>query len=342
MEVIKRFLFFSRFAIVSAFAWIVRNQNALVFAIFLVLATGFWFLNALRKSYSTTISFPVHFINLPDQNILISQSDSTSIHLKVRATGFSLLRYHFSPHFSSLGLDVAKMHRFYKGNSRGVFFSTHDLESSVSNQLGYDLELISLSPDTVFLNFYNKSKRRLPVKLNANLSFSNSYYLSGPVKLMPDSIDVSGPNFVMDTMTCVLTKYESFDQISSTINKKLPLLVDKTIVVASNEVSVSIPCEAYTESSVVVPINVKGNSDGITVKTFPSDIKISFRVALSQYDAVRANAFSAVVDVSGVDFHKQKRLKVKLDKAPEYVYSVDYNPLFVDYLVERNKNSKIK
>jgi len=340
MEVIKRFLSFSRIAIASAFGWIVRNQNALVFAIFLVLATGFWFLNAMRKSYSTTISFPVHFVNLPDQNILISQSDSTSIHLKVRATGFSLLRYHFSPHFSSLGLDVAKMRRFYKGNSRGVFFSTHDLESTVSNQLGYDLELISLSPDTVFLNFYNKAKRRLPVKLNADLAFNTSYYLSGPVKLTPDSIDVSGPNFVMDTMTCISTKYVSFDQINSTITTKLPLLVDKTIVVANSEVSVIIPCEAYTESSVIVPINVKGDSDGITVKTFPSDIKISFRVALSQYDAIKANAFSAVVDVTGVDFHKQKRLKVKLDRVPEFVYSVEYNPLFVDYLIERSRNTQ--
>lgn len=340
MKVIKRFLSFCSYTIIRSLTWVVRNQNALVFAIFLVLATGFWFLNSLRRSYATTISIPVHFVNLPNQKILITQSDSTEIQIKVKATGFSLLRYHFSPHFSALELDVMKMKRFYKGNSRGVYFSTNDIEARVSNHLGNELELLSLSPDTVFLNFYNKSNRKLPVKLQASLEFAPSFYQSGPVKIIPDSIEVAGPNFVMDTMTYISTQYINLNQIKSELVTKLPLQYDKSVVVSSNDVLIKIPCEAYTESSVMVPINVKGLGEDVTVKTFPSDIKVSFRVALSQFDLIRANAFMAVVDVTGVDFHKQKRLKVRLDKVPDYVYSIEYNPLFVDYLVERNKISQ--
>jgi hypothetical protein len=317
--------------------WISQNRSVMIFLVFLVLASGFWFLNALRKSYVATISFPVHLVNLPSQSIFVGNQNSSILNIKVRASGFSLLRYNMGPHAWTLGLDVSKMKRYYKSDSRGVFVITRDIESAISTQLSNELELLSISPDTLFIPFFNKAQKKVPVQLNASLSFTHPYYQSASVILQPDSIEITGPDLIIDTINSVSTQYRQFNNLNQVFVGTLSLQTNPSIGMSASSVMVKIPCEAFTESSVNVPIHIKGAPEGLIVKTFPADVKISFRVGLSRYESVRGNFFSAVVDVTGIDFNKQKRLKVKLDKTPDFVYAIEYKPLFVDYLIERTK-----
>ena len=43
------------------------NHKMIVFFIFVGISTALWFINALGKSYSTYIEYPVRYINLPEK-----------------------------------------------------------------------------------------------------------------------------------------------------------------------------------------------------------------------------------------------------------------------------------
>jgi len=72
------------------------------------------------------------------------------------------------------------------------------------------------------------------------------------------------------------------------------------------------------------------------IKTFPSKVKVTCRIGLSQYSKLNNSSFSAVVDYS----HRSgviSKLQVILDRIPETVLSVDHFPKDVEYIIERKE-----
>ena len=66
-----------------------EDRNLFTFLIFLVLSTGFWFLNALQKDYTTTVEYPVEFTNIPE-GFILKESKAKELQLKVKAGGFNI------------------------------------------------------------------------------------------------------------------------------------------------------------------------------------------------------------------------------------------------------------
>jgi hypothetical protein len=77
---------------------VLKKKDYLIFFIFLMISTGFWFLNALRDDYFTTFSYPVRFVNSPENETIVETSD-TSVKLRVRANGFAILRQYVGNRF---------------------------------------------------------------------------------------------------------------------------------------------------------------------------------------------------------------------------------------------------
>jgi hypothetical protein len=311
-----------------------NDKRIVIFMIFVLLSAGFWFLNALRRDYISIIPYPVKFVNLP-QNKILSGEVPEAIDLKVRGTGFSLLRYHFSNQLIPYAIDVSKMRRLYDGSVKGAYLVTHDYTNRISGQLSNDIELLEMTPDTIYISFYNKTSRMIPVRLNASISFVQQYNQTGSEKFTPDSIMVSGPNYLVDTLSGVYTEFIQLSKVADTLFQTVDLTVLPDLTFSQQRVNMMIPVEAFTESSIDVPIGVKDVPADLILKTFPAEVRVSFRVGISQFEHVKAEDFSAWVDLTNVDLSTQNRLKVRLDKIPGYVYSVDYKPLFVDFIIEK-------
>ncbi len=311
-----------------------NDKRIVIFMIFVLLSAGFWFLNALRRDYISIIPYPVKFVNLP-QNKILSGEVPEAIDLKVRGTGFSLLRYHFSNQLIPYAIDVSKMRRLYDGSVKGAYLVTHDYTNRISGQLSNDIELLEMTPDTIYISFYNKTSRMIPVRLNASISFVQQYNQTGSEKFTPDSIMVSGPNYLVDTLSGVYTEFIQLSKVADTLFQTVDLTVLPDLTFSQQRVNMMIPVEAFTESSIDVPIGVKDVPADLILKTFPAEVRVSFRVGISQFEHVKPEDFSAWVDLTNVDLSTQNRLKVRFDKIPGYVYSVDYKPLFVDFIIEK-------
>ena len=65
------------------------SKDVLSFLLFLVLASGFWFVNALDKERETEISIPLRFVSLP-KNIAIINDYPANITIKVKDKGLNL------------------------------------------------------------------------------------------------------------------------------------------------------------------------------------------------------------------------------------------------------------
>ncbi len=314
-----------------------QDRNVIIFLAFLVISTGFWFLNALRKDYTATLNYPVKFVNIPE-NKMLPDDLKNKISLKVRAGGFVILRYQLGNTFLPLTFDVSDMKPWASGDKTGVYTVTKDGHNRIVGQLSQGMELIDIEPDTLYVPFVEKGTAVVPVRIQTQLSFEKQFLQAGPVLLEPDSIEIFGPKQIIDTLEFIEARPLIYENLADTVSTMVGLNLPPQINSSVRRVVATVPVEPFTELNVSVPLRINGLPDSLRIKTFPSEISISFRVGISKYEKTDRSMFRAVVDLDQV-FKEDRpdRLKVRLERFPDHVESLSFSPIFVEYLLEKKR-----
>jgi len=337
IESLKNKLRIDTSKIKALFLSLKNNRDLLVFVVFLLLSTGLWFLNALRKDFVTTIEYPVKYNEFPDDFILLGDPQ-TQVQLKVRSLGYNILPYHFGKIISPETLKVSGFKRMHKGDIEGAYVLTRDLKNVFTKNLTNGIELLEIFPDTLFVLFEKKERKKIPVKFSSELKFKPQYYQSGDIIIKPDSIEISGPSTLIDTINYIYTENKVFENLSDTLQRNISLVSYDKLICNPGRVVVNIPVEAFTQKEVKIPLKSVNVPDSLRLKCFPSDIKISFNVAVSRFNTVSSSDFKAEVDFnSNMSSTLPDRLKVKIVNMPEGIKNVEYSPLFVECLFEKSK-----
>jgi hypothetical protein len=195
--------------------------------------------------------------------------------------------------------------------------------------------LLEIKPDTLYFKFTDVVDKKVPVKPLLNIQFKKQYILMGDVKVKPDSIVVSGPKVMTDTLQWIYTKELKMKDVKDSIISELELLPIHKFIFQNKKVVVTVPVEKYTEKVLSIPIEAENAPDGLDIKTFPGSITLSCRVGISNYDKLTPYLFRVTVDYNTLVGTHQNKLKVNLVKAPSYVQNVRFHPKSVDYLIEK-------
>ncbi|MCT4646801.1 MAG: YbbR-like domain-containing protein [Carboxylicivirga sp.] len=315
-----------------------EDGNALIFLVFLFLSACFWVLNALQKDdYTTEVSFPVKFINVSD-NEIIKGSTKRELSLKIRGGGFKIFRYHLRQQFSVKTVDLSQLSRTTLHGVEGANLNTREYYKLIQGKLATGLELVSITPDTLFIPLIEKKSKKVPVKIDAKLSFDQQCQLSGPVLLVPDSVVITGPEATLDTMAFVSTRLLEYEKLGDTIVRNVLLNEVEGVDFITKRINITFPVEPFTEANINVPILAINLPDSLQLKTFPPQIDVSYNIGLSK-PLYAVDDFNAIIDFSSIDINQlPSRLKVRMNKSPQGINNMLYQPLFVEFLLERKLN----
>ena len=311
------------------------DRNGFIFLVFLVLSTGFWFLNALQKDYTTIIEYPIKFTNTP-KGYILKDNRTKKLQLKVNAGGFNIISYYLSASFSPLTIEVSEMKQISDDKKSEFYLISSKYFRSLNGQLSSDLQLLEISPDTLFVNLFPLKAKKIPISANIETLFEKQYLQGGKLIINPDSVTVSGDAAIVDSIKEVFTEHTVFNNLKDTLIANLSLENIEGVKLSVTSTSVTIPVEPFTESTILIPIIAKNVPDSFRFKAFPPEIKVSFRVSLSRFEEIKAGDFLAAIyftNEPGND--NNQRLKVKLEKYPDGLYFMDYSPLFIEYLLEK-------
>ncbi len=212
---------------------------------------------------------------------------------------------------------------------------TSGLIPKLAAQLRSECEITAIKPDTLFFAFDRIVSRKLEVKPSLELITDRQYFIKGDIKTNPDSVTVTGPARLLDTMRFVPTRYRKYSGLNEPIKKSIPLLQSDDYTLSDRRVSVTIPVEQFTEAEVTVPVRLLNIPDSIDIKIFPDAVTIRCFVAVNDYKILGDYPFNAVVDLSGTDLMTAGMLPVEVLDTPEFVSSLSFSPQSVDFLIER-------
>ncbi|HSO85514.1 MAG TPA: CdaR family protein [Draconibacterium sp.] len=310
-----------------------NNRRIVVFLICLAIATALWFLNALGKDYTTTVSYPVKFTN-PPENQFLANNTPVKLDLKIDGQGFTLLRYKLLS-FSPIVLDIEQVTKNLESNSGTYKVLSKNLIREVSDQLSSEVRITEISPELLEIVLDSLITKTVPVELDINVDFVPQVNLKSQIATMPDKVKITGPAISLEKISAVKTKVNILNKLDASIQQEIDLIHPERTTISPEKVTLIIEVEKYTEKELKIPIEILNKPDKVRIKLFPSEVKVLFTVGLSRFEKIKPSDFEASVDYNSI-VTDMNYLNITLNKKPEFIQGIRFNPEKVEFLIERN------
>ncbi len=316
------------------FEKIKNDQRIVVFLICLLIATSLWFLNALSKDFSTTISYPVKYIN-PPSNQFLSNQPPAKIDIKVNAHGFTLLRNRLNFSFSPIILNLTNITKDIEPSANGYRINTNTIISQISDQVSNEITINNILPDIFYVKLDSLKTKTVPIKTDIKLSFKPQFKLKEPVTINPEQVEITGPAAILDSIYFLNTEKKTIEKLDTETSITLNIIhPEKTTLNPVNTV-LKIPVEKFTEKEILMPIRIRNIPENANIKLFPSEIKLTVLVGLSEYEKIDASKFEVFVDYKNIETEIDN-LEVNVQSTMSNVEVLRITPASVEYLIETN------
>lgn len=301
-----------------------------VFLLFLVLSFMFLLLSKLNKEYTKTIVFKAQPIHAKENHVILD--DSTHVFkVTLQTYGFKLIRYYLSK--PTLQVDLNALHildnHYVWTLSKGV--------SDINLQLGEDVKILSVHPESMDFPFDVNDIKTIPVNLTSNITFATGYDVSDMFILEPDSIKVIGPKVLISSIQSVQTQTLKLENINANIDTEVAIVLPDSsanIAYSHKTIKVTGQVEKFTEGEVEVPIDLINAPDHAQVIYFPKSVNVTYYTSLNNYKAVNKSDFIVECNFNDLDSNATY-LQAKLVKYPDFVKNVRLIQKQIDFIITK-------
>ena len=168
-----------------------RNWKAVVLCVFT--ATVFWFFNALNKTYTTNISFPLSF-DYDNEHFIPVEPLPQFVRLNVTGNGWELFKRSTGVKTEPLEIPLERPAEVKKIVGGGLTFA-------FTNQLD-GLEINHVLSDTLYLDLEPRTGRWIKLAVDSiEYDIKEGYGLTSDIAVMPDSIFIVGPKRIVEKIS---------------------------------------------------------------------------------------------------------------------------------------------
>lgn len=286
----------------------------------------------MSKEYESTIVYPISFENLP-QNKLIQGNQTEEIGVHVKATGFKILSGRIAPR--ELKIDASNL---LLKSETSYYLLLSQQRLAIQKQMNTGVDIDHFITDSISLDLGSLEQKKLPVQLKSNLNFQTGYDVNGSISIKPDSVLVSGPESILDTLQYISTKELSKTDVNSSFKESISLQFNEGTEnlkydVSSVEVEASV--EKFTEATQKVSFVILNVPEGIKISTFPKEIDLTYKVALSKFGQVNASSFLIECDYKLSADNNLSYLVPRLAQQSKLVKNVKISPNKIDFVIEK-------
>lgn len=310
------------------------DKQMLLYLAFVVLAALMWFFNKLGDETNDRLLYPVTFINMPVQKVVVNGLPD-NFELTVQGRGWDILRYKMGKSPEPIVINLSRLnHILSKESTIDFSLATTSLSEEIKSQLPTNIVLNVIQPDTIHFVLSNYSERHVPVVPVLDLTFDHQCMIDDSITVSPNEITVNGPDIILDTLTMIHTKPISARKVRRSLRKNVELAPIEGVAFRLRKVDVSVPVSKYTEESISIPIDVVNEPDSLRVKLMPATVDIKFWVSIKDYSHINRDDFKAEVDARGVMEQVGLQVPVTLSMQPSGIRNVVLNPEIVNFVME--------
>lgn len=311
------------------------DHRIITYLTFVAISSIFWLLNKLGEEFTTNLNYPVQFINLPANKVLISDLPK-ELNLNVSGTGYAILRHKTNPGAYPVIIDLSSYsEEMSKPGLKSFSLVTRYEKEAFNTQFGNSLTVNEVLPERLLFKFANIVSKKIKVEPTISLELERQYMLDGQISSNPDSVLVEGPKSILDTFKLCYTKPIKTKPLKKTTQKKVEISEVEYLRFTPDEVMLNIPVSEFTEGTVHVEIIVVNTPDSIELKTFPRFVDVSFNASITNFGSLGPDDFRVEVDYLDLNVINGGKLPVRMVLSPVQVKILGISPALVEFMLER-------
>jgi YbbR domain-containing protein len=297
-----------------------------------------WMMIRLSREYSQVIRFSVTYKGLQSDKIILPASD-TVFFVTLQSSGYNILFRSFSKQKYHAEIDLSKYSPKLQGNNFEINVDLGGLRERVSANFKQKDKIVSIMPENLNIRLDKAFIKKVPVILDAEMSFEKQFGLYHKVFFDPDSILVTGSKDLLKSIESVKTEKRSFNNLSSNTSVTLKLLNTNNplnLRYSSEYVKVFIPVVQYAEDFIEVSLLADSINADEQVTIVPDKVKVYYTVCIPDLKKVAVDSFRVSISLPiSVNPKTTNNAKVKLKHSPSMVKILRIEPENVEYTLKK-------
>lgn len=299
------------------------------FIFFLVFAVVIWIFVQFSKQYNEVINIPVQYVNIPP-DIMLADDNPRILKLRMEKTGFKIAWYSLFP--PTLYVDVS---RAAEQDGKLLYFIDEN-RSDIISQLDIDFDDSRFVKDVLAINFQQKKEKKLKVIPRVEIEFAVGYSAREALQTEPDSVVVSGPDGLLDTLSVLYTEKLSLSKVKSDVSGTVKIDTSgmRGLTLYRPSINYEVEVEKFTEGSVRVPIELINVPEDLNVVIFPKETLLFFQVNLQDYSKVSPSDFRVVANFDGLQ-KDQDFLIPEIVQKPDFTANLRINEKKIQFIIKK-------
>lgn len=196
-----------------------RKTDFNSFLFFLIFAIVIWVFVQFSKQYNQVLEIPLEYVNIPPDKLL-DKDIPQETQLKMNENGFLVGWFSLFPPTFTIDLSLARVE---EGNLIYVFDENRD---QILSQFNIDFSRNDFVRDGIVVPFEQKQEKKIAIVPRIKVDYAPGYSGIGDLQLENDSIQVSGPDNILDTLSKLFTHQVNLSKVKKDISGSV--LIDTT------------------------------------------------------------------------------------------------------------------
>ncbi len=272
----------------------IKNRRFNVFLLFLLSSFIILIITKLSKNYTGTLPFQIKKVNVPEEKVILKDSNTT-LAITLKTHGFKWLKYYFIK--PEIAIDFSNEVSIKQGMyvySKPVSYL--NVKKQFSNN---HIQLLGVNPDTIVFRYDTNMVKKVPIVVNADVSFAPGYNILNGYSIKPDSIRVIGPHKLVESLKQIETEKIVLTNLKTSVARSIKIKLPKdhqNLKLSKTEIDFSANVEKFTEGKVKLPIKVINIPKNQSIKIFPKEVTVSYYTSLNNYNIISSKDFQVVCD----------------------------------------------
>lgn len=305
-----------------------RSIKINMFFFFLLLAIIFWALTKFSKENSAKIEANLVYVNLPE-NYLLSDENIDTITFDITSNGFDFLVYKMKQ--PSVTIDVSK---YFNDTNKKATIASDILKEEIAKQINYAGTVRNLSKTELIIELQGVQSKKIPVIVNTVLTYKQGFKKVDTLIAVPDSINVAGPQRLLDSIRSIGTKQLVLQNVDKNISNRIALeeLPFAELNSKTKNVIVKQTVKEFAQKKLVLPIQLINVPAKTTLKIIPESVEITFIVPIEKFAAISAQDFEIVCDYEQRN-KEENFLTPTLVRYPKEAKNIEMLTKKIDFLI---------
>lgn len=286
-----------------------------------------WFSVAMSDQYHLVVWAPLSIESVPAGKS-VRTSVPPTLELKLRGSGWQVASL-----FWASELKLSFPYSMFNGQRRAITLT--DVAELIGRRPG--LQLIAMSPDSIFVELDRMAWRTIPVQLDCQMLFKDGYGQIGPAVVVPESVTIAGAESVIRTIDAWNTTHTIFENVKVPIDADIPLASSMLYMVSFStpKVHIRINVEPFAEKTLggipVDAVSVAANRELILI---PPRIDLVVRGGIRQLSLLTPDDLHVRVNYAAVLADSSGSVEAEV-QAPSGVQIVARKPERLQYVVRK-------